>query len=310
MEPILSTRKNNAVFLIMEYIKLLRPKEWIKNLFIFLPVFFAGKLFQVDRLLNLVLAFAAFSLVASCVYIINDYKDIEADRKHPTKQSRPLAAGTVSVPVAFVILSVCCIAGLFIAYQIKLLFFVLLLGYFLLNIGYCLGLKNISILDISLIAVGFVLRVKSGGVVGGVSVTHWLTIMVFLLALFLAITKRRDDLYLKQISGIDMRKAIKGYSLELLNILLAITAAIIIIAYIMYTISPDVIKRFGTYRLYYTSLFVIAGLFRYLQITYINKGSESPTKALYKDTFLQVILILWVFSFYIILYIPNIKVFD
>jgi len=310
MEPILSTRKNNAVFLIMEYIKLLRPKEWIKNLFIFLPVFFAGKLFQVDRLLNLVLAFAAFSLVASCVYIINDYKDIEADRKHPTKQSRPLAAGTVSVPVAFVILSVCCIAGLFIAYQIKLLFFVLLLGYFLLNIGYCLGLKNISILDISLIAVGFVLRVKSGGVVGGVSVTHWLTIMVFLLALFLAITKRRDDLYLKQISGIDMRKAIKGYSLELLNILLAITAAIIIIAYIMYTISPDVIKRFGTYRLYYTSLFVIAGLFRYLQITYINKGSESPTKALYKDTFLQVILILWVFSFYIILYLPNIKVFD
>jgi 4-hydroxybenzoate polyprenyltransferase len=309
MEPFLSTRKNNIVFLIIEHLKLLRIKDWVKNLFVFIPLFFAGKLFQFQKLESLLLAFISFSLVASSIYIINDYRDIEADKKHPVKNSRPLAAGTVSVSSAFILFPLCCIGGLLIAFSVKLTFFFIVLAYFILNLSYCFGLKDISILDISLIAVGFVLRIKGGGVAASVGVTHWLMIMVFLLALFLAITKRRDDLYLKQTSGVDMRKAIKGYNLELLNILLAIISAIIIIAYIMYTISPDVIRRLGTYRLYYTAIFVIAGLFRYLQITYINKESESPTKALYKDLFLQIVLVLWVISFYVILYIPNLKIF-
>ena len=185
----------------------------------------------------------------------------------------------------------------------------MVVAYFILNICYCFGLKNISILDIIIIAIGFVLRIKGGGVLAQVEISSWLTIMVFLLALFLAITKRIDDIYLKQTSGIDLRKSIKGYNIELLNILLAVVASIIIMAYLMYTISPQVRLRLGTYRLYYTSVFVIAGLFRYLQITYINRNSDSPTKTLYKDLFIQVVLFLWVISFYIIIYLPSAKLF-
>jgi 4-hydroxybenzoate polyprenyltransferase len=309
MESVVSTRKNSIVFLIMEYIRLLRIKEWIKNLFLFIPVFFAGKLFNASDFQNLLIGFVSFSFVASSIYILNDYRDVQSDRIHPVKSKRPLAAGTVSPLIAIVISSLCCVGGLLIALTLNLMFFIIVLAYFIINLGYSFGLKNISILDITLIAVGFVLRIKAGGILAAVGVSYWLTIMVFLLALFLAITKRRDDLYLKQSSGIDMRKAIKGYSLELLNILLAIVAAIIIIAYIMYTISPDVLRRLGTYRLYYTCIFVIAGLFRYLQITYILKNSESPTKALYKDTFLQIVLLLWIISFYVILYLPFVKIF-
>ena len=293
----------------MVYANLLRMKEWVKNLFLFIPVFFSGKLFQTDKLPELVLGFLSFSLVASSIYIINDYRDIEADRNHPVKKLRPLAAGKVPVKIALAICGLCALAGLFIAYKLNNIFLVTVAFYYIMNLAYSFGLKNISILDINIIALGFVLRIKGGGLLASVGISNWLTIMVFLLALFLAITKRRDDLYLKQASGIDMRKAIKGYSLEMLNIFLAVVTAIIIMAYIMYTIAPETIRHIGTYRLHYTSIFVIAGLFRYLQITYINKSSESPTKTLYKDLFIQVVLVLWILSFYAILYLPKTKIF-
>lgn len=293
----------------MKYIKLLRAKEWIKNLFIFIPLFFGGAIFEVGKITCLLLGFLSFSLVASSIYIINDYRDIEKDRLHPVKSKRPLAAGTVGVKLALTLCVLCAIIGLSIALAVKMVFFFIVLSYFVLNIGYSFGLKNVSILDINFIAIGFVLRIKGGGALASIGISHWLTIMVYLLALFLAITKRRDDLYLKQESGIDMRKAIKGYSLELLNILLAVVAAIIIVAYLMYTVSPETVAKMGTHRLYYTGVFVVAGLFRYLQITYIIKGSESPTKILYKDLFIQIVLILWIISFYIIIYMPKIALF-
>ncbi len=289
----------------IEYVKLMRIKEWVKNLFIFIPVFFGGQIFKEKNFLALFLGFLAFGLVASSIYIINDYRDREADRLHPVKCKRPLAAGKIKPATAIVFCILSVLLGLLIGYQIKFMFFVILMAYFLMNLGYSFGLKNISILDINIIAIGFVMRIKAGGVIASIGITSWLTIMVFLLALFLAITKRRDDLYLKQSSGIDMRKAIKGYSLEMLNILLAMVSAVIIMAYIMYAIDPSTMAKTGTYRLFYTSIFVIAGLFRYLQITYISKSSESPTKTLYKDTFIQVVLVLWILSFYIIIYLPD-----
>lgn len=289
----------------IEYVKLMRIKEWVKNLFIFIPVFFGGQIFKEKNFGALCLGFLAFGLVASSIYIINDYRDREADRLHPVKCKRPLAAGKITPATAIIICILSVVSGLLIAYQLKFMFLVILAAYFLMNLGYSFGLKNISILDINIIAVGFVMRIKAGGVLASIGITSWLTIMVFLLALFLAITKRRDDLYLKQSSGIDMRKAIKGYSLEMLNILLAMVSAVIIMAYIMYSIDHSTMAKTGTYRLYYTSVFVIAGLFRYLQITYISKSSESPTKTLYKDTFIQVVLVLWILSFYIIIYLPD-----
>lgn len=293
----------------MAYLKLLRPSHWAKNLFLFIPLFLSGQLFNSDKILELFMGFFAVSLIASSVYILNDYKDIEADRLHPEKCKRPLANGTVKVPQAFLLLLICLTAGFIIAYLINFKFMALLSFYFILNICYSLGLKNISILDILIIAIGFSLRVKMGGVISQLPITEWLNIMIFLLAMFLAISKRADDLYLHKDSGVQMRKSIKGYSIDLLNIFLSIISAIIILTYMLYTLSPTIMERFSTYRLYYTSLFVIAGLFRYLQIVYIMKDSGSPTKILFKDRFLQIVILLWIISFYIIIYLPVIKIF-
>lgn len=292
-----------------QYISLLRPKHWIKNAFIFLPLFFSGEVFHLDKLLACLAGFVAFSFIASSIYIINDYMDIEADKMHPTKCLRPLASGAVSKKSAITLFIFCVAIGIGIAAAIKLKFLFVLMIYFLMNLGYSFGLKNISILDIVLVAIGFVLRIKAGGVIAFIGISQWLMIMVFLLAMFMAIAKRRDDVLIKIHSGLDMRKAVKGYNLEFLNVMLSLFTAIIIMAYLMYTISPEVMERWNTYRLYYTSLFVVVGLMRYLQITFIDKDSGSPTDLLYKDRFLQITLILWIVSFYSIIYLPNLTIF-
>jgi 4-hydroxybenzoate polyprenyltransferase len=181
--------------------------------------------------------------------------------------------------------------------------------YFVLNMAYSFGLKNISILDIFIVSAGFVLRVKAGGVLTDIAVSEWLMLMVFLLALFMAIAKRRDDIVLKESLGKDMRKASKGYNMDFLNVSLALVSAVIIVAYIMYTMAPATMEHFNTYRLYYTSIFVIAGLMRYLQITYVDNDTGSPTKILYKDRFIQITILLWILSFYVIIYLPTNKSF-
>jgi hypothetical protein len=156
---------------------------------------------------------------------------------------------------------------------------------------------------------GFVLRVKGGAMISGVEATEWLIIMTFLLSLFMAIAKRRDDLLLKGTTGTDMRKSMRGYNLDFLNTMLGLSSAIVIVAYINYTVSPVTVARLGTHQLYYSSLFVIAGLMRYLQITFVLKKSGSPTEILYKDHFIQVTLALWVLSIYAILYLKDITIF-
>ena len=295
--------------LMSQYISLMRPKHWIKNSFIFLPLFFSGDLFHIDKILACFAGFIAFSFIASSIYIINDYMDIEADKKHPTKCLRPLASGAISKKSAITLFIACVALGITTAAFIKLKFLFVLMIYFTMNLGYSFGLKNISVLDIVLVAMGFVLRIKAGGVIAYIGISQWLMIMVFLLAMFMAIAKRRDDVLIKLDSGLDMRKAIKGYNLEFLNAMLSLFTGIIIIAYLMYTISPEVMQHWNTYRLYYTTIFVIVGLMRYLQITFIEKDSGSPTDLLYKDKFLQVTLVLWIVSFYTIIYLPNLTIF-
>ncbi|WP_276485107.1 decaprenyl-phosphate phosphoribosyltransferase [Paraflavitalea pollutisoli] len=297
-----------------DYIKLLRPKDWAKNAFLFIPSFFAGKLFDPlelqEQFLLLIGGFAAFSFLASSIYILNDYRDIEDDRKHPKKCKRPMASGKVKKEVGLTICIFLAIAGLGLSYLLDpTCKFLLITGiYYVINLGYCFGLKNISILDIILVSTGFVLRVKGGAILGGIHTSEWLIIMTFLLALFMAIAKRRDDVMLKVATGADMRKSIKGYSLEFLNTLLGLFCAILIVAYINYTVSGDLYKQFG-HRLYYTSLFVIAGIMRYLQITFVMNQAGSPTEILYKDRFIQLTLVLWMASFYFILYMKDITVF-
>jgi decaprenyl-phosphate phosphoribosyltransferase len=293
------------------YIKLLRPKDWAKNLFLIVPSFFAGQFFVPSRIPHILEGFLAFCFFASAIYIINDYRDIEDDRKHPVKCNRPLASGKVKKPYAVMICIGLLILGSFLGWlaDTHLLFLFILGLYFVINLFYSFGLKNIAILDILILSAGFVLRVKGGAVISKVETSEWMIIMTFLLSLFMAIAKRRDDLLLKSTTGTDMRKSMSGYNLDFLNTLLGLSSAIIIVAYINYTVSPVTIQRLGTYRLYYSSLFVIAGLMRYLQITFVLKKSGSPTEILYKDFFIQITLVLWVISIYVILYLRDVTIF-
>lgn len=294
----------------VSYLKLLRPKDWAKNLFLFIPLFFAGEIFNAALLTDILWGFVAFSCVASSIYILNDYRDREDDKKHPVKCKRPLASGAVSPTAAIVILVVLLIAGFSIAWLVRDKFLFVLGIYFLINLGYSFGLKNISILDIVLVAIGFVLRIKAGSIISFIPLSEWIVIMVFLLALFMAIGKRRDDILLKLSSGTDMRKAVKGYSLDFMNTLLALVCAVIVVAYFMYTMSPEVLERMGTHRLYYTCLFVLAGIMRYLQVIYVFADSGSPTKILYKDRFIQVTLFLWIASYISIIYLKDVSIFN
>lgn len=291
------------------YLKLLRPKDWAKNLFLYIPVFFAGEFFNFPVMYRIFLGFLAFSAVASAIYILNDYRDREDDKKHPVKCKRPLASGAVSPNMALVIFFILLAGGFTLAWFVRDKFAFILGIYFLINLGYSFGLKNIPILDIVLVAIGFVLRIKAGSVISFIPLSEWIIIMVFLLALFMAIGKRRDDILLKLSSGTDMRKAIKGYSLDFMNTLLALVCSVIVVAYFMYTMSPEVEERMGTYRLYYTCLFVLAGIMRYLQIIYVSADSGSPTKILYKDRFIQVTLLLWIASYISIIYMKDITIF-
>jgi 4-hydroxybenzoate polyprenyltransferase len=295
----------------MVFFQLIRIKEWAKNLFLFLPLFFSGQMSETNKFGALFLGFFAFSFVASCIYIINDYRDIEDDRRHPEKSKRPLAAGTVKKSTAVIIAVLLLIAGssLSMLADHRFKFTFVLAIYFLINLGYSMGMKSIPIFDMFIVAAGFVLRVKSGSVLTMIGVSEWLNIMVFLLALFMATAKRRDDILLKISSGMDMRKSVKGYNLDFLNALMSLICAIIIIAYFMYTMSPEVEARLGTYRLYYTCVFVIAGIMRYLQVVFVQGQSGSPTKILYKDRFIQIVILLWTGSFYAILYLKNINIF-
>lgn len=293
------------------YVKLLRPKDWAKNLFLFIPSFFAAQFYPLLQAERMLFGFIAFCCFASSIYIINDYRDIEDDRKHPVKSKRPLASGKVKRPVAVVICGLLLLLGTALSlladssYQ-----FLFILGiYFFMNLAYSFGLKNLAIIDILILATGFVLRIKAGAIIARVDTSSWLIIMTFLLSLFMAIAKRRDDLLLTGTTGTEMRKSISGYNLDFLNTMLGLFSAIIIVAYINYTVSEATIIRLGTYRLYYTSLFVIAGVMRYLQITFVQKKSGSPTDILYKDFFIQVTIALWILSFFVILYLKDIIIF-
>jgi decaprenyl-phosphate phosphoribosyltransferase len=294
------------------YIKLLRPKDWAKNLFLFVPSFFGGHIFVASKIELLLAGFIAFCCFASSIYIINDYRDIENDRKHPVKSKRPLASGKVKPSHAIIICIVLLIIGTGFAYIANpKCWFLLILGvYFLMNLAYSFGLKNIAILDLLIVAAGFVLRVKGGAIIANVETTTWLIIMTFLIALFMAIGKRRDDILLQESSGNEMRKSLSGYNLNFLDTMLGLFSAIIIVAYINYTVAPDTIIRLGTYRLYYSSLFVIAGIMRYLQVVFVKKQSGSPTDILYKDRFIQVTIVLWIACIYVLLYLPKSPIFN
>ena len=282
----------------------MRPHQYIKNLFIFVPLFFALKITDASLLVNAIIAFIAFSLTASAIYMLNDYCDIEEDRKHPKKKHRPLASGAISKSQAMVIMVVSGGIGFaLIAIAIHSLeALAILAAYVVVNIAYSFYLKHVAILDVTIIATGFVLRLFIGSVVTDTALSTWIVVMTFLLALFLALAKRRDDVLTYLETGKKMRRVINGYNLQFLDTAMAIMASVVIVAYTIYTTSAEVVERFHSQYLYLTALFVILGIMRYLQIAFVHQDSGSPTNIVLKDRFMQITILAWVVTFVWVLY--------
>lgn len=283
-------------------LRLARPHQYIKNGFIWLPVFFANKINDVPSVLHAFWAFLAFCLLASGVYALNDIRDVKEDREHPTKKNRPLASGELSVTLAAVFAAVLCIASFSLSYALLPAHFIFVLAaYVLLNLGYSYFLKHVAIVDVVCIAVGFVLRVQAGAIAANVPVSQWIVIMTFLLALFLALGKRRDDLLLSA-NGCNTRKCLDGYNLEFVSAGMVVMTSVVIVAYILYCVSPEVAQKHGTKNLYLTGFWVILGLLRYLQITFVEERSGAPSLIIAKDYFLLAVLGCWILTFYWLIY--------
>ena len=279
------------------FFSIIRPQQYIKNLFIFLPIFFVGEITDIQLFSKAFLAFIAFSLSASGIYILNDYKDIKEDRRHPKKKKRPLASGLISTNESMTFMILLFIFGFSLMAYISLKALVILSIYVILNISYSFKLKQIALLDITIIAIGFVLRLFVGSFVTQTSLTMWIVIMTFLLALFLALAKRRDDILLLNKTGKKMRQSIKGYSLQLIDGTMMVMASVVIVVYILYSTSQEIIDKCQSEYIYLTALFVIFGVMRYLQITFVEKHSGSPTEVLLKDKLTAINILLWIVSF-------------
>ncbi len=290
----------------MKYIRLIRPSHWVKNMFVFMPLFFGHQLLNIPLLLNAMVMCVSFSFIASAVYCLNDIIDVEADRRHPVKCKRPIASGDVSVPMAYLMMLI------LIAMSISVLFLssvgvvsgiCVIVAYLLMEIAYCLKLKRYAIIDVCMLSLGFVLRIIAGGVVTDIVISHWLVMMTFLLTLFLGIAKRRDDVLKMMSTGIAPRHNTKRYNLTFVNNAITITASVMLVCYIMYTVSPEVTENFHTRYLYLTSIFVLIGLLRYMQLAVVDEKTGDPTKILLHDRFTQLVVAAWGLTFLLIIYV-------
>ena len=291
---------------IKNYMKILRPKQWMKNFFVMLPLFFGGELFNGKALLAGAITFLAYSFAASSIYCFNDIHDVDDDRRHPVKRLRPVASGAVSAPVAYVLMFIC------FALSMLSMFFLpdyalqtggILLLYWLLNLAYCARLKQYAIIDVCIVAFGFVLRLLAGGFATHIPLSKWIVLMTFLITLFMSFAKRRDDVIRMERTGEAPRKNTIRYNLTFINQAITITASVTLVCYIMYTVSPEVIQNFQTDYLYLTTIFVLVGLLRYIQLTVVDQKSGDPTKVLLKDRFTQLVVVAWLLTFLLIIYV-------
>ena len=281
-------------------LRLLRPHQWVKNVFVAAPLFFTPAKLTLASAGQVGAGIVAFCAVSSAVYVFNDLLDRDADRAHPLKRHRPLAAGTVTVPAAVAIMVLLLAGGFALAAWLAPVFAVIVGLYLLINVGYSLGLKRLSIVDVMAIALGFVLRVYAGGTLIEVRPTVWIIACTMLLALFLALAKRRDDV-VKGV-GDEHRQSLAGYSLRFLDTSIAIVLSALLVSYLLYTAAPENIRRYNTDQLYWTAPFVIAGILRYLQITLVEERSGSPTMVVLTDRFLLVAVTGWLAMFAWLIY--------
>jgi decaprenyl-phosphate phosphoribosyltransferase len=288
------------------YLKLIRPKQWIKNFFVMVPLFFGGELFNLKALIAGAITFFAYSFASSSIYCYNDIHDVDDDRRHPVKSNRPIASGAVSILKAYIIM----VLMIFLS-MVCLVFLPennfetggVILFYWLLNLAYCARLKRYAIVDVCIVAFGFVLRLFAGGFASDILLSKWIVLMTFLITLFMSFAKRRDDVLRMEETGEAPRHNTIRYNLTFINQAITITASVTLVCYIMYTVSPEVIENFHTDYLYLTSVFVLLGLLRYIQLAVVDKESGDPTKIILKDHFTQLVVFAWLVSFLVIIYV-------
>lgn len=286
-------------------IRLIRPKQWIKNVFVLVPLFFGGLLFNTEALISGVITFLTYSFAASSIYCFNDIVDLEADRRHPVKCHRAIASGAVSVSqgYALMVLMIVLSLGFTLLLHNRWQTMGIIVFYWLLNIAYCLKLKQHAIIDVCIVAFGFVLRILAGGVATDIVLSKWIVLMTFLVTLFMSFAKRRDDVVRMNETGEAPRKNTIRYNLTFINQAITITAGVTLVCYIMYTVSPEVTANLHTEYLYLTSILVLVGLLRYIQIAVVDKQSGDPTKVILRDRFTQLVVLAWGLSFLFMIYV-------
>lgn len=286
--------------MIFQLLKLIRIDHWIKNILIFIAIFFSGNItnLSIKIYVKLVILFICFSLASSIVYIINDIIDINKDKNHPLKSKRPLASGYFTRANSVIIILIISLLLLFL-YPYTKPAGLYVIFYLALNILYSLLLKKISIVDVVCIGIGYILRIKSGGVISDVFVSHWIQIIVFFLTVSIAFAKRRDDLLLSD--EFVYRDVQKKYSVRFLEAAGTISFSITLMTYILYTVSEDAIERIGSNKLYLTTILVFIGFLRYIQLSFDAKAG-CPIYILKKDKYIHIVVIIWFIFYTIILY--------
>lgn len=286
-------------------IKLLRPSHWVKNILVFLPLFFNGSMLCTDLLLRSVAAFAMFCMAASAVYCINDVLDRKSDRRHPKKCLRPVASGAVSPALAISIAAILLLLALATAFACvphPMPLIATILAYTIMNITYSVYLKHLAIIDIMVVALGFVLRIVAGGLACHIYLSSWIIIMTFLITLLIAMAKRRSDFLIQQKAGNPQRESVKNYSPLFMNVCIGILAAMSVFGYIMYSLSvPASTPRSGYF--YISSVFVIAGVLRYLMLVFARDEGDEPVTMLTKDPGLQFCVAAWLITVTLLIYL-------
>jgi 4-hydroxybenzoate polyprenyltransferase len=282
------------MYIILHLLKLMRPHQWTKNLFVFTGLIFGHAWTDSSLLQAVILSAVAFSLMSSGVYIVNDIVDAESDRQHPKKKFRPIAAGNVAVALAASWALVLVIAAFVLAWLVSNEVIILLLAYLILNAAYSAGLKQVAVLDVFLIATGFMLRILVGTEGVGIPPSQWLLLCGLMITLFLGFTKRRAEMMVAEESGMTTRKVLSQYDAGLLDTFIAITATSAVLAYSLYTVNPETISIHGTANLIYTVPFVAYGIFRYILRLHTHRRGEDPARELLTDPHIVVTVLSWV----------------
>lgn len=285
---------------------LTRPYQWVKNVFVLLPLIFGGSLLDAFEVYQAVVAFMAFSFIASSIYCFNDIIDVEADRRHTEKCKRPIASGKVTVAQGYAVMVVCILLSFGMCMLLRdnmLETMGVIAAYFVMEIMYCVSLKRYAVIDVCILSMGFVLRIMTGGFATNITPSHWLVMMTFLIALLMAFGKRRDDVCKYMRTGVAPRHNTKRYNLDFINQAITVNASVTLVCYIMYTVSPKVQEQLHCEYAYLTTTFVILGLFRYMQSASVDEKSGDPTKLVLHDRFLQAVVVLWLASFLFMIYV-------